>query len=136
MRFGKTPCIWYKPDKVSDQMRFPEKQLIDSYETFLLVRKGDPVFHEKEVQNVFSEPRVPKTSKVHPTEKPLSLMNRLVRLLSLPGEMVFDPTAGSSSFLESAVALKRKALGVELSQKYYERGITRLTEALRKFRES
>jgi ParB-like chromosome segregation protein Spo0J len=131
LRHSMTPCIWYKPDKISDQMAFPEKQLITSYETFLLIRKGDPVFHEKEIQNVFVEPRVPLSKLIHQTEKPVSLMERLVRLLTIPGEVGIDPTCGSGSFLEAAFKAFRMAKGCELLKINYERTLLRLSEVMK-----
>jgi len=131
LKFTRTPWIWYKPDKTSDQNRFPEKQPIDSYETFFLARKGDPVFNEREVQNVLTEPRTPRALLIHPTEKPLALMERLVRLASVPGATVLDPTAGSAAFLHAALKLSRKPLGCELHRGLYDRALGRLTEALK-----
>jgi ParB/RepB/Spo0J family partition protein len=130
LKGSRTPCIWYKPDKISDQMRFPEKQLIDSYETFLLLRKGDPIFYEKEVQNVFVEVRVPRSALVHPTEKPVSLMERMVRLCTVPGELVLDPCAGSSSTLHAAYRAKRLSKGCEKEKRFHDAGIVRLTSVI------
>lgn len=133
LQFVRTPCIWYKPDKVADQNRFPEKQLIDAYEPFFLLRKGDPIFHEKYTHNVFAFNRVPLESVVHPTEKPLDLCNAILRLTTVPGETIVDPTAGSSAFVESAIRGSRKAKACELSPKYHERGIARLADYLKTF---
>lgn len=130
LKFTRTPCVWYKIDKVSDQNRFPEKQLIDAYETFLLLRKGNPSFYEKEVQNVFVEPRVSGAELLHPTQKPVGLMERLIRLCSVPGELVVDPCAGSASTLVAAYNAKRKVKGCEAMQTYYDHGLTWLTETL------
>lgn len=135
LQFTRTPCIWYKPDKVADQNRFPEKQLIDAYEPFYLLRKGDPIFHEKYTHNVFAFDRVPLSQVIHPTEKPIELNAALLRLCTVPGELVLDPTAGSSSFLDSALRNNRKARGCELSDKFHERGIGRLSEYLKTFTE-
>lgn len=131
LKFGRTPCIWYKPDKVSDQNRFPEKMLIDAYETFLIVRKGDPVYHQRNWQNVFSHNRVPLAALIHPTEKPLSLCDDLIKLCTVPGELVFDPTAGSFAVIHSALKNGRRGLGFELSQTNYDRGVTRMAEYLK-----
>lgn len=131
VKFTPTPCIWYKPDKVSDQMRFPEKQLIDAYETFFLLRKGDPVFNEREVQNVFVEPRVPRAQQIHPTEKPVSLMARLVRLCCVPGATVADPCAGSGAILHAAWENHRNPLGCELNEKFYHAALARLAEVMK-----
>lgn len=131
LKHAMTPCIWYKPDKVSDQMAYPEKQLITCYETFFILRKGDPVFYEKEVQNVFVEPRVPLVELVHQTEKPSSLMERLIRLTTTPGEVVIDPCAGSASTLVAAYRAYRKTAGCELGKKNYERSFLRLSEVMK-----
>lgn len=130
-QFTRTPCIWYKPDKVSDQNRFPEKQPIESYEMFFILRKGDPVFNEKNFQNLFVEPRVPRALLIHPTEKPVALMERLVKILTIPGATVLDPCAGSCSFLHAAWNQHRKPLGCELDQDSYDKSLIRLTEAMK-----
>lgn len=135
LQFTRTPCIWYKPDKIADQNRFPEKQLIDCYEPFYLLRKGDPIFHERFAHNVFTFPRVPLGSLIHPTEKPLDLNTAIIRLCTVPGETVVDPTAGSSSVLDASVRSNRRARGCELSDKFHERGIARLAEYLKTFSE-
>lgn len=131
VKFTRTPCIWYKPDKVSDQNRFPEKQLIESYETFILARKGDPVFYERNWQNVFPYNRVPLAALIHPTEKPMDLCDRLLKLLTIPGELVLDPTAGSCAILHAALLSGRNAKGFELSESIHGRGVTRLAECLK-----
>lgn len=59
-------------------------------------------------------------NRVHPTQKPLALMTRLVALFSEPGETVADPYAGSGTTLRAAKDLGRKAIGVELDERYCE----------------
>lgn len=58
--------------------------------------------------------------KLHPTEKPVELMKRLVTLSSGEGELVLDPFAGSASVLRAAYLTKRKALGFEIDTEIYE----------------
>jgi site-specific DNA-methyltransferase (adenine-specific) len=136
LQFTRTPCIWYKPDKVADQNRNPEKQLIEAYETFFLLRKGDPLFHERFTHNVFPFERVPLGSIIHPTEKPVALCDALIRLCSVPGETFVDPTAGSSAFLDAALRANRRPKGCELSDRFHERGLVRLAEFLKTFSEA
>jgi ParB/RepB/Spo0J family partition protein len=135
LQFTRTPCIWYKPDKVADQNRNPEKQLIEAYETFYLLRKGNPIFHERFTHNVFAFERVPLGSIIHPTEKPVALCEPIIKLCTVPGETVVDPTAGSSAFLDTALRTNRKPRGCELSDRYHERGLVRLAEYLKTFSE-
>jgi DNA modification methylase len=135
LQFTRTPCIWYKPDKVADQNSNPEKQLIEAYETFYLLRKGDPIFHERFTHNVFAFERVPLGSIIHPTEKPVALCEPIIKLCTVPGETIVDPTAGSSAFLDAALRTNRRPRGCELSDRYHERGLVRLAEYLKTFSE-
>ncbi len=47
------------------------------------------------------------------TQKPLSLLDRIVRCGSRPGETVLDPFAGSSTTLEAAKRLERNFIGID-----------------------
>jgi len=54
----------------------------------------------------------------HPTVKPLELMRWLVRLVTLPGELVLDPFAGSGTTGMACVAEGRSFIGIELDPEY------------------
>lgn len=69
-----------------------------------------------------------KSERRHPTEKPLALMEALVDLFTGPGELVLDPFAGSGTTLRAAKNLGRKAIGVELDEKWCEAAAKRLRE--------
>lgn len=56
--------------------------------------------------------------KTHPTEKPVSLMQYYIENSSAPGDLVFDPFAGTGSTLVAARRCGRRALGVELDPAY------------------
>ena len=56
----------------------------------------------------------------HPHTKPLPLMLELVSLFTDPGETILDPFAGSGTTLVAAYQLGRKAIGVELEEKWCE----------------
>lgn len=57
--------------------------------------------------------------RVHPTQKPLSLMLELVSLFSDPGETILDPTMGSGTTGVAAVRLGRGFVGVEQMAEHY-----------------
>lgn len=57
---------------------------------------------------------------LHPTQKPLDLMAYLVRTYSNEGDTVLDPCSGSGSTLVAAVQEGRKAIGVEMEERYCE----------------
>ncbi len=54
----------------------------------------------------------------HPCQMPQSLLERIIRVASNPGDLVLDPFAGSGTTLVAAKNLKRNWLGIELSEKY------------------
>ena len=62
----------------------------------------------------------------HPTEKPVELIQELIESSSNLGERVLDPFAGSGSTLVAAVIEGRKAIGIELEEKYAEIAAQRL----------
>ncbi|MCB0213483.1 MAG: site-specific DNA-methyltransferase, partial [Anaerolineae bacterium] len=52
--------------------------------------------------------------KIHPTQKPVCLLEKLIKIFTDPGEAVIDPVAGSGSTLVAAVRTDRKAFGFEI----------------------
>lgn len=64
--------------------------------------------------------------KAHPTQKPVRLLRELVESSSMIGETVFDPYMGSGSTLIAAAMEGRKAVGIELEEKYCEVAAERL----------
>ena len=66
----------------------------------------------------------------HMTEKPLSLMRELVSLFTDPGETILDPFMGSGTTLRAAKDLGRKAIGIELEEKWCEVAAKRLAQGV------
>ena len=56
--------------------------------------------------------------RVHPTQKPVPLLRRLIRTSSRPGEVVLDPFCGSGSCGVAAMAEGRRFIGIDQSADY------------------
>ena len=54
--------------------------------------------------------------KLHPTQKPVVLLKRLIRIFTDPGDVVIDPCAGSGSTLRAAYELGRNSYGFEIDR--------------------
>jgi len=61
----------------------------------------------------------PLYSKIHPTQKPIRLLEKLIKIFTDEGDVVIDPTAGSGSTLIAAENTGRKAYGFEIDKNIY-----------------
>lgn len=61
--------------------------------------------------------------KIHPTQKPISLLKRLIELFTDDGDIVIDPVAGSGATLRAAYELGRPSYGFEISKDFYKKAI-------------
>jgi len=66
--------------------------------------------------------------RLHPNEKPEATMQRLVFALSEPGDVIYDPFAGSGTTLIAARDAGRLAVGVELDERFCEVAADRLAQ--------
>lgn len=70
-----------------------------------------------------------QTGKEHPTQKPVSLMEYLIRTYTQKGDKVLDFTMGSGSTGVACVYWKRDFIGIELDKNYFEIAKKRIEEA-------
>ena len=69
----------------------------------------------------------------HPTPKPWQLAGHFIQLHTLPGEVVLDPFMGGGSTLVAAKQLGRKAIGIEIEERYCEIAARRLAQGVLDF---
>lgn len=67
---------------------------------------------------------------IHPTEKPVGILAPLIEYACPPGGLVADLFAGSGSTLDAARAVGRRAIGVEIDERYCERAARRLSQGV------
>lgn len=70
------------------------------------------------VFNCFDWTRDLGAEKIHETQKPIPLLERLIEIFTDPGDVVIDPCAGSASALRAAANLGRKAYGFEVNKEF------------------
>lgn len=70
-----------------------------------------------------------KNNRFHPTQKPVALLEYLIRTYTNEGETVLDNCMGSGSTGVASVNLDRKFIGIELEEKYFEIAKKRIAEA-------
>ena len=58
--------------------------------------------------------------KIHPTQKPISVLKQLIEIFTDEGDVVIDPCAGSGTTLRAAYELNRNSYGFEIDRKFYQ----------------
>ena len=117
------PLIFRK--KFSAQVLKANMKIVGNCEYgLLLYREKLPKFNNKGkmVMNCIEwveDEDVNNYPKLHPTQKPVGLLKRLIELFTDEGEVVIDPCAGSGSSLVAAIELNRKAYGFEIDKEFH-----------------
>ena len=96
---------------------------------FALSRKRGPV------TDIWNFATVPPYPDKHPCEKPLAMLSHMIETTSRPGGLILDPFAGSGSTLYAAKIAGRRAIGVELEERYCEIAARRLAQDVLDFEE-
>ena len=88
----------------------------------ILFRDKLPKFNNngKMVFNCLDVPRDNEIEKIHPTQKNIELLQKLIELFTDPGEVVIDPVAGSGTTLIAAENCGRKSYGFEIKKNFYK----------------
>jgi len=66
----------------------------------------------------------------HPTEKPIELYCSFIELFTDAGDLILDPFMGSGTTLVAAKQLGRKAIGIEIEERYCEVAVKRLAQGV------
>jgi site-specific DNA-methyltransferase (adenine-specific) len=64
----------------------------------------------------------------HPTEKPIALLEHIIKTSTRPGDMVLDFCMGNGTTLKAAQNLGRKAVGIDITEMYCRRTVERLCQ--------
>ncbi|MCX6153404.1 MAG: adenine-specific DNA-methyltransferase [Candidatus Kapabacteria bacterium] len=94
-------------------------------------RKNPPQVYnsEKVPGNVWEFPRVRYRMdeyENHPTQKPITLLERIIKASSNEGDLVLDPFSGTFTTSFVAKSLIRKSIGIEIQDEYVKIGLRRL----------
>lgn len=116
------PITFYK--NYSPQVLKANMRVVGNQEyAILLYRDKLPKFRNQGRMVFSAQPWVEDrwTPKVHPTQKPVPLLERLIETFTDPADVVIDPTAGSGSTLIAAENLGRKSFGFEIDKEMCNR---------------
>ena len=67
--------------------------------------------------------------KIHPTQKPVAVLKRLIEIFTDEGDIVIDPCAGSGTTLRAAYELGRSSYGFEVDKNFYKSATEQMLSA-------
>jgi len=118
------PSIWYKGP--SGQTASPDTMLASSYEPFFVCRKGEPKLRKPGRSNVFHFTPVAPQKKIHPTERPMELMDEIMDTFLYPGSITCIPFLGSGNTLRAVYRSGGVGYGWDLDEMYKGRFVQRV----------
>jgi site-specific DNA-methyltransferase (adenine-specific) len=116
-------CVW---EKSNPSPMNGSRLWLSGMEFCVFARKPKAVFNEHCQKALWRFPV--GRSKVHPTEKPVKLMNRLVLASSNEGDTILDPFMGSGTTGVAAKTLGRSFIGIELDPDYFALASKRIAD--------
>ena len=140
MRCIEEICVFYAKQPIYNPQKTQGHKPVNSYTKTVKTANKTVCYGEttKEVKGGGNTDRYPRqlltfpsdkqTSKLHPTQKPLALMEYLVKTYTNESDVVLDFTAGSFTTGVACQNLGRKFIGIELDEHYYNIGVQRMKE--------
>lgn len=116
------PLIFRK--NFSAQVLKANMKIVGNCEYGLILYKNRlPKFNNggRMIFNCFDWPTYDTTPKVHPTQKPVPLLQRLIEIFTDKGDVIIDPCAGSGTTLLAAATLDRRAYGFEIKKDFFQK---------------
>jgi len=103
--------------------------LTNSREIALTAIKGaKPTFHSEYDNGIYRFPICHEKDRFHPTQKPLNLLQELIKKHSNEGDTVLDCFAGSASCAVACFNTGRNFMGCELDETYYQKASERINK--------
>ena len=115
--------VWQKTNPVPFNHKYKP---VNAWEALVIGKRPGTKFNGHVVHNVFLHKSPSPQQRIHPTPKPLPLIEKFVELFSNKGDFVFDPFAGSATTVVAASGMARKVLAYEKDRKIYQSACERL----------
>lgn len=125
--------LWHKSDATPN---LSCTRFVADHENFIWARKGKGnIFNYKEMKalnggtqmrSIWTRGKTSGGKKIHPTQKPEWLLDRIILATSHPDSIVFDPFLGSGTTAVVAKKLKRSFLGCEIDKEYFKKSLERI----------
>jgi len=127
--------LWHKSDATPN---LSCTRFVADHENFIWARKGKRntfnydkmklMNNNKQMRSIWTRGKTAGGKKMHPTQKPEWLLERIIIATSNPEDVIFDPFIGSGTTAVVAKRLGRKYFGAEISSEYYKMALERIQQ--------
>ena len=134
---AKNKCT-YNPIMTSRKPRKPTKETKRSNKMIEINPRPNPTSFKSD-NNFIADKNYPKNliyfktehkNRLHPTQKPLSLMEYLIKTYTNENDLILDNTMGSGSTMVACKNLNRQGIGIEKEEKYFKIAQERVNSTL------
>jgi len=122
----KRTLVWIKNNHGSGDLK---GDYASRDEWIIFAHKGRRLLRGKRMDNILEFPKVHTGSLLHPTQKPVELLEVLIENSTDGGEVVLDPYAGVLSTAVAAMNKQRNFMMIEINPEFIELGKNRLDES-------
>ena len=134
--FGNKTIKYYpimsEVEKVVNRKRFANKNIGEHLgNTILKVKQDTGKRYPKNILEFYKDTKNQYQKKFHPTQKPVALLEYLIKTYTNENETVLDNCAGSMSTVIAALNTKRNCIAIEKDTKYFEIGKERVTNHIK-----
>lgn len=126
-KYSVTLLVWQK----SNPVPFGNGKYISDLEFMVYVRGKNAIFNNTGYENqlkTFNYPAPSSKARIHPTEKPIELLKRLIEIHSNKGSVVLDCFGGSFSTGLACMELERDFIGIEIDAEIFNSAKKRVEE--------
>ncbi len=123
--------IWHKTNPTP---KFRKAGFLNSCEMIACMWNKAHVWNfgkQNEMHNFFQSPICMQPERLkepkHPTQKPVKLLKHIIQMATNEDDVIFDPFMGVGSTGVAALELKRKFIGIEINQEYYDASVKRIS---------
>lgn len=97
------------------------------HEIILYLKRGRRLVPKRR-SGIIHVDKLASRKNVHPTEKPVTLIEHLIEMSTDPGDLIVDPFAGSGSTIVAAQKLGRRGVGIEKDEGFHRSASARLSQ--------
>jgi DNA modification methylase len=107
--------VWQKPDPLPLNAK---SRFLNAWEVAVVGKMPGATWNSNYEHNIFKFQAPKGKDRIHPTQKPLELMKKLIELTTDKGDLVIDPFMGSGTTAVACKLLKRNFIGFEIDKEY------------------